>query len=686
MIPTQVLPTMPGREKLRALYDAAVREINATRQTIDLTTGFYAETGDGVFDACYLALSDACKGTKGPRRVHVVSAPVGGGKTSFSYAFLVALTRHAETTPDAPYGCVFVVDQIEKADKAYRELHALLPGKVAVWTTDHDRGCKTRTKVLAPAAQFTRDELRLYPIIIVTHVFYNGPKGNKAHLFVRDGHVHNGRALIVVDERPEEVEVYETTLTQAQDIREKLEANRPDLSAALDKLLLFMMPYTLNRQDGNSIVRATDHFGLAFVSEQLHWFTTNEAERIAKEYAGAIPGLSTLFGFARAMTLGCAFAVPGGTVVRFVGWQSKLMVRQGTVLLDATADIDGVSLICPWREHTKVPQANYANLEITHVPQHTKTQLSEYLKKAANQRAYVGWMVETIKEQMAPGERGLVICKKVLFDAERVPQWPEGDPRFKDPESYTKRYEWNIEGRLLCATHWGTGVGSNDWKDADVVFLFDEFFIPRRVAAATVQGLNGHRATEGALGSMTTLNSKSRGVDIIADGHRLRWTKQLALRGRARCYDAHGLCGKQRLVVSSELKGFMSHAGRLFPGAVIRTVGDHTDETTRAGTIIKLLSNPELPPVLTTRQIGTLSGKPWRSVSSNVVTPEFREAIAALGWTYVPGRGRRQGRFVRTTPTQIQGAQGVPEDIHRDTLSAASAPVVPSGRALGQMQ
>jgi hypothetical protein len=71
------------------------------------------------------------------------------------------------------------------------------------------------------------------------------------------------------------------------------------------------------------------------------------------------------------------------------------------------------------------------------------------------------------------------------------------------------------------------------------------FFIPRRVAAATVQGLRGHRVDEGDLGSMTTLNSKASGVDRISDGHRLRWTKQLALRGRGRSYDERRNCGRE---------------------------------------------------------------------------------------------------------------------------------------------
>ena len=653
------LTTLPDRQMLRALYDAAITEVNTTRSNVDLTTGFYADTGNTVFDAAWLALSDYCNRTAGRRRLHVVSAPAGGGKTSYSYALMLALTRYAEQKSDAPYGCVFVVDQVKKADEAFKDLNALMPGKVAVWTAEHDRGCKKRTKVPQPAAEFIKDELRHYPIIVVTHAFYNGPNGNKAHILVRNKRVYSGRALSLVDERPEEVVIYQITLKEAQDVREKLESKRPDLKHVLDKLMLFMMPYTVNVSGG--IMRASDRFGQDVIADQLDWFTSQDAGLVLRDHGAAIPGLDQFFGFARAMTIGCAFAAPSSTIVQFVGWQSKLMVRSGMILLDATADIDGVSHICPWRQHVKTPQAHYGNLDIVHVPQHTRRRLSEYLKKAANQRAYVKWMVETIKEHMAPGEYGLVVCKKALFDNERVPQWPDGDPRFKDPESYTERYEWDIEGRKLCASHYGTGIGSNAWKDADVVFLFDEFFIPRRVAVATVQGLRGQKANEGDLASMKTLNSKAKGVDLIGEGHRLRWTKQLALRGRGRTYDQHGLCGKQRLVISSDLKSFMANAARLFPGANIRTAGVYA-KATRVALLIQILSKPDLPTKLTTKDISRLmeaeTGKrvPWRTVSSNVMTADFGRALEAIGWRYVPGKGRGGSHFERGPLNQSQAA------------------------------
>jgi hypothetical protein len=148
---------------------------------------------------------------------------------------------------------------------------------------------------------------------------------------------------------------------------------------------------------------------------------------------------------------------------------------------------------------------------------------------------------------------------------------------------------------------------------------------------------------------MTTLNSKASGVDRIAAGHRLRWTKQLALRGRGRFYDEYGNCGKQRLVISSDLESFMASAHVLFPGAKITTYGDYSAGSTRAREVIAILSRPKMGEVVTTKQLAKLLGKPWRSVSSNVLTPEFENALVSMGWRYVPGKGRSGSRFERVT-------------------------------------
>ena len=102
-------------------------------------------------------------------------------------------------------------------------------------------------------------------------------------------------------------------------------------------------------------------------------------------------------------------------------------------------------------------------------------------------------------------------------------------------------------------------------------------------------------------------------------------------------------------MISSDLKSFTANAPRLFPGAKIAVVGDCADGERQADQLIRVLSNPELPPRLRTKEVSALIGKPWRSVSTNVLTPEFVRSLTTIGWRYVPQKGRGGGYLERTT-------------------------------------
>jgi hypothetical protein len=171
---------------------------------------------------------------------------------------------------------------------------------------------------------------------------------------------------------------------------------------------------------------------------------------------------------------------------------------------------------------------------------------------------------------------------------------------------------------------------------------------------------------------MKTLNSKADGVDLIADGHALRWTKQLALRGRARFYDGDGVCSKQRLVVGSDLQRFMANASRLFPGATITTVGDHTDNAPWKPKILMVLNGTEAS-TLTSKALTRIIGRPWREVSRNVVTPDFLSTIAGLGWRYVSKRGRGGARFERAVTSSDGRGLKSTEAVQGDTGVAVGA-------------
>jgi hypothetical protein len=270
---TQVLP---DRAALRAAYDAAVREIDVSRDHPMLTNQFYAKTADSVFSAGWQALQEFISAqeptasTPSPR-LNVVSAPAGGGKTSFAVAMIAALIRVTEGMPDGPLGCLFLTDQRERADKTYRELAKLLPMRVAIYTTDHDHRCKKPEKVLEPAVRHSAQELVRYPVVVTTHAFYKGVRGHMAREQSHKGY-RRSRALTIVDERPNEVEVFEVTLSQAEGVREFVQCDEDGnetIGPHISTLVRFMQDRTHHSRDLEKPSDAEEEW--SSVSTNLGW-------------------------------------------------------------------------------------------------------------------------------------------------------------------------------------------------------------------------------------------------------------------------------------------------------------------------------------------------------------------------------------------------------------------------------
>jgi hypothetical protein len=681
---------VPDHDLLRREFHTAVTQLDQLRDKPMLTTDFYRSIGRSVFDAGYQALQDfvvhytpfhgdPCD------RMHVVSAPVGSGKTSFSVAFVAALVRVAEQEHKAPYGALVVVNQIEKADTTFRDLDRLLPGRVAIWTTEHDPACRLSPqdrKVPDPAKRCAKEDLQNYPVAVVTHAFFGGNGGYKARQVIHDGKL-KPRALTVIDERVEDINVYDVALSEAEKARETVWADDEHsgtIGPHMDELLTFMREHS---GKGLSLERPTAEWEVT--GAKLKFFTTEAAHDYVRHNSGD-PAIVAVFGFARTLARGYAFiARPNGgeRTARYIGYQNNLVVDPGTLLLDATADIDGIVQLCSWRRPHGVPTAHYGNLHVVSVPPllPKNQRLTNYLKAPRNRRAYVEWMVDMIKTHMKPGQRGLVVCKLALIEQEAVPDWPTGDERFDNRDAYTVHYEWDIEGRKLCVAHWGTGIGANTWKDAEVVFLFDEFWIPRRVAIATAQGLLGHNATQGPLGALKGYNSRHPDVDRLWEGHLLRWMKQMALRGRARQFDEHGVCGPQKLVTSADRTRLLANFDRLFPGAKLTIVDANTEQKTQAEALLSLLSRPGLPTVLSTKWISEQMHTPWRQIVQHL-SADVKRAIENLGWRYVSRKGRLGSTFERILPmSMMAGPKALPPATSQPSPTATLLPPMPAFRA-----
>jgi hypothetical protein len=601
-------------EQLRTAHSVAVAEIERIRgQLGQLTTGINGKVGRSILEAGVLALADLSPDAE-PKQF-VVAAPPGTGKTSHAIALMAATVRIADKDDlSKPYGCLFVVDQIKKADDMYRQINELLPGQVAVWTTDHDVNSITSKMHVPHDRRFDVDQLEQRAIAVVTQAFLRGPRGDKARQVIRRDH-RAPRALTIFDEQTKEVEVYDIKPSQAEAVREAIEGDRrfSDLKSKLDPLIDFLRAQS--KKTGNSIDTPNDDPEGWRVARELGWFAGEDAEQFVLTNGRHIEDLEEVFGFAAQMHRNYAFIFRrGGGAMgsNFVAYIPASNPNGNSILLDATADIDGVSELMSWRTHVAVPQVRYDNLHIVHAYDYTRENLNEFLKHAGNRRKYVEFAEKLILGIMPLGTRGLIVCKKRLADDRAFLK----DAANRDAPSVgtqSNRFPWEFEGRHLAVTWWGGhGIGANDWKEADYVFQFGEHHLPTRTMFATVQGLRGDRATMGMLWETKSTNTTPDEVRQATEGHLLRFLKQLGMRGRSRKFDSDGVCSKQVLVLTCDFERLIVNADRLFPGAMLSKSRPKSGrkKLTQHDQLLELLTDPDAPDELPADDIADIWAPP----------------------------------------------------------------------------
>ena len=210
----------------------------------------------------------------------------------------------------------------------------------------------------------------------------------------------------------------------------------------------------------------------------------------------------------------------------------------------------------------------------------------------------------------------------------------------------------------MSLTWWGGyGVGANHWIEADAVLLFDDFHLPLHANIAVAQGVKRALATEGLLAEMTAPNTFSEEVRQIRDGHLLRWTKQMALRGNSREFSDNGACGAQKLVVTGDFKLLTANLHRVFPGAKLSA--EHDSKATNIEKLLRYLSGPGLPCRVYTKQISDHFGRDWRKMSGDITGHrDFDTLLPNAGWKYVSKLGRTGAYFER-----IEGALATEEEL-----------------------
>jgi hypothetical protein len=633
-------------------FVAALDEIYAVRQR--QVTPFDTEVAASVFRACSNALAD---GQKSEAIWRAVSAPTGGGKTTAAFAFAVAMVR-------AGGSVLFLANTRRECDEAFLALQPLLGGKVAIRTTDHDQdeldqqGSKYVEEIKArgnytPAAFFHRSRLGDYPALIGTH---SGYKKNPGELL----NLANGvrRKLIMVDERPDDIDIADFTLADFERIHEACRAKgldefgeEPALTRAFGEAWrqLTSAQFVLDRSQPFQELRISLDVELLDALKRL---AKNHKDRASYVRGTRIDSeelrLAARLVILAQETHGFAFAAlhtefSHGT--RLVAYAPNWPQAPGTVLLDATSDIDGYRELSDARVQEVVPEADYGKLEAIHLdgPQYlTAYTPKELWNKPSTRNPLLKWMKRCILENTKEGEPILVVSWKNVIDGGQL-----------------QLLDW--QGRRVHFCHFGAGIGSNQWRDCEAVFIFGSYVKPKRTTVAETHGIKKTRFQSNDDAMVRGLKGDYLTTKV---GLMLRWFKQLAMRGCARELDELGVAKPMRLYFSaSEFKPLVDHWQRMFPGSPVpvnvfvdddegKPKGDTKPRRRKSMSeaLLKLLAAATEHNSISSADILKATGIELKNVMRNRKEKRgFLDSCATLGWAYVPGRGRGQmSGFSRT--------------------------------------
>ncbi|MBB4201150.1 hypothetical protein GGD83_004988 [Rhodoblastus sphagnicola] len=635
-------------------FVARLDEIYALRHRE--VTPFDLKVASSVYNACSKALGDFQQSTTIWR---TVSAPAGGGKTTAVFAFVAALVRVGGSA-------LFLANTKRECDEAYRILASMLLGKAAIRTTDHDQemldalgskyvdDTKAREDGYEPAEFFRRAQLGEFPALVGTH---NGFKQHPGQLQrLADG---QRRTLILVDERPDDIDVADFTLAEFELIHGACVAKglddhgeEPALTTAFGEACRQLSaaqagfdrsrPYhelrisldtplidALRRLASSQASRVQFVQGTSIDQEKLR--LAARLVIMAQETHGfAFAALNTQFSYGRP---------------RFVAYAPNWPQLAGVVLLDATSDIDGYAELSTVRVQEEVPEANYAMLEAVHLdgPQYLTRNPPQVLwKKTKTRGPLLKWMRRSVLENTKEGESILIVSWKNVVEGGQL-----------------QLLDWQQRDVHFC--HFGAGIGSNQWRACEAVFMFGSYVKPTRTIMAETLAIKEQPFQ--ATGDATVRGLKGD-YEITKIGLMLRWFKQLAMRGCARELDADGLGKPMRLYFSNvEFQILIDYWKRMFPGAAMPKnlyVDDDTQgqghkpgrRKSRSDDLLKVLATISITKriFISSTEIKEATGIELKSAMMSLKKDQtFLDSCSKLGWTYASatGQGQKAG-FLRT--------------------------------------
>jgi hypothetical protein len=560
-----------------------LRRQQASMQGRELTPIDHA-AGDVVFNVAALAAMEVASGCS-EVAMRAVSLSTGTGKSTSAYAFIAACAQaHSD------FSAAYVVPTVKMGEEAQHGIEQLLGENTStLWSWCHKHNRKDEEAIKRelghlPTRLVDRAELKSSRIIIVTHQMLRSETLSGRDIGVRK---FNGqpRSVVFVDEHPELLDVVSIMPAQLQVLHDKLAARNPAhdwlpiLSGVVSRMNAVMhgdgQTYVatplLSLEEGAAFENGTRRYLFDLTDQQV---STDLREHEADNMLAAVS-------FLLASSKGCAFY----SRIDKSFFAYRLVFDPGYpgyVLLDATSDITGLVTLHPNVRSEPVPQVNYSNLEIFHM-RHPKEfhNVGKVTRHAKTGEAYGAWIRSMVLANTVAGDDVLIVTHKSVLDLAFV----EGA---NDPSHPA---DW--EGRKVNTQNWGAGIGLNKFKHKGTVFLFAEFY-PKR--AQTIGETHGWSGLAVHSDQLRDAQGRRQAGDEFApqglylkpyEGHLLRWTKQLSMRGAARNIDAHGKCHPMKLFTSMSLNRLLRHFDRLFPGANPPQLAQHPAEIQTANPALR---------------------------------------------------------------------------------------------------
>ena len=640
----------PIQDELKSLYGSFLKVQAGIQRRI--LSPLNMAVSDVIYTTALKALVDT-RGGIDDGKFKVVSAPTGSSKTTSAIAFAAA--GHAAMDD---FTCCFVVEEIRAAKEIYRQLTDYIQdGSVAIWTSQNDAK-KLSEDYTGDIPRFSIDQMRETRIVVFTHKKWVGEMARGVDEGVR---LYKGvpRDVLFVDEQPSVIDIIEQTpgdiKVNAQEAISKFDSEHPWVP---------MLKTVVERMDGPFDSRGNEWSAYELIDclEAFH-FTEEKAAAIWREHYGTSPSneYRQAFQFLQAASMGYCFLnrkSPKG----FIAYLPQFKAAPNQVLLDATADISEVSLLMGGQLADGLPKVDYSNLRINHIAQPRKfSNINRVTDSRATSLEYADWIKRVVMENSSEGEQVLVVMHKKMI--ERHALFPVATSAL-DLEVFP--------GRKTNVIWWGSGIGSNTYKDATRVFMFSEYYVPRKTILATTLGATGTPANEAPLDKL----SKHLSGDCldVQEGDVLRWVKQLASRGNVRNINEDGTCGEMHLFLSMDFGRLIRNLDRLFPGAKAPTKlskprkvpkgvpipaivdvadedGEQEDTKGRHG-LISLLATTDRTEI-STKEIEEITGIKSCDISRELAVPTVAAVAATYGWSTTSakaiGKSGRSNWLVRTT-------------------------------------